>query len=81
MPRELGDRYEPAPAPPSEWAGNNRNWINSAMDEGREIFDREPARDRANFPSPTSEFYMIELDEISARNYPKHICVNPEAVG
>jgi hypothetical protein len=68
---ELGaDYYDPPAAPRDQWMENNRKWINDRMDEGCTIYDCGPAPGRANYPSPTSPYYQMELDEIAKRSYP-----------
>jgi hypothetical protein len=65
--------YKPDPsAPRTEWMQNNENWINQIMDEGWTIIDRGPAPGRANYPNPTSEYYVMELREILRRTYDKY---------
>jgi hypothetical protein len=68
---ELGaDYYAPEEAPPDQWMENNRQWINSRMDEGCTIYDCGPAPGNENYPDPTSPYYQMELDEIAKRGYP-----------
>lgn len=62
--------YDPPAAPRSEWMENNRRWINDRMDEGCVFYDCGPAPGRSNYPSATSEFYQMELNEIAKRGYP-----------
>jgi hypothetical protein len=62
--------YDPPTAPSSEWMENNRRWINDRMDEGCVFYDCGPAPGRSNYPSATSEFYQMELNEIAKRGYP-----------
>jgi hypothetical protein len=69
--RRIGaDYYDPPPAPRDRWMPNNRAWINDRMDEGCLIYNCGPAPGRANYPNPTSEYYMMQLDEIAKRDYP-----------
>jgi hypothetical protein len=50
--------------------GDNWNWIQGAMDQGRRIVDRGPAPGNPRFPNITSDAYSIELHAIESRGYP-----------
>lgn len=63
------DWYHAPDAPPERWMENDRQWINDQMDQGCTIVDCGPAPGRANFPSATSPYYQMELDQIAARDY------------
>ena len=52
--------------PPGNRLAANRAWINRLMDEGYTIVDIGPT-------SLTSKYYIMELYEISARNYPRYL--------
>jgi len=67
------DYYKPPEAPPDQWMENNRKWINDAMDESRGIIDIGPAPGRKNYPKPTSDYYNMERNEISKRNYTNYV--------
>ena len=70
------DTYKADPTAPREmWMKNNRDWIRKQMDDGCTIYDCGPAPGRSNFPSPTSPYYKMELDEIGLRNYPYYFRV------
>ena len=70
------DTYKADPTAPREmWMKNNRDWIRKQMDDEYAIYDCGPAPGRSNFPSPTSPYYKMELDEIGLRNYPYYFRV------
>jgi len=68
--------YRPVPAPESMWMANNRAWINEVMNQGKRIIDIGPSswpRERyPKYPDPSSDFYIMELDEIGKRGYPTY---------
>ena len=63
------DWYHAPDAPPEQWVENNHQWINDQMDHDCTIVDCGPAPGRVNFPSATSPYYQMELDQIATRNY------------
>jgi hypothetical protein len=50
----------------------NRIWINRVMDRNLAILDVGPSRHNDSYPDPSSENYLLELEEIAKRNYSKY---------
>src|SRR3990167_9184196 len=75
--KQIGaEYYTPAEAPEAEWMTNNQNWINKMMDLNYKIIDVGPEPGRVLYPQPTSDFYKMELDEVSKREYQDYTRTN-----
>lgn len=48
----------------------NRDWIVQKMNEGAQIVDYGPSPDYPNYPNISSDYYGMEINEITTRGYP-----------
>jgi hypothetical protein len=72
-------RGAPPGTPEIGYMEHNRQAIQTAIGEGREVIDVGPHPDRVNYPAPTSPYYAMELKELSGYpNYLRIILEEPE---
>jgi RHS repeat-associated protein len=67
--------YQGAPkgTAPDQWMEHNRAWIHEQMAQGRQIIDIRPHPTRVGYPGPSSPYYAMERNAISASGYLNYV--------